>query len=324
MPPLLSDMFEILHTVKLYMENGPASRKYVKDTFNDSPIRQARIPSYGEIEVLCSKLGLLSVRPSKISLTQLGERVLKYADRDEFGEEFRETFISDVIFSSEMEKMHSALSKFYVGQDSILWYPKEEIYDLLAFPEIMPVLYEIGLLEKKNNTVEINPKYMRLMYGQKKITQKQLENQLLNQRTVGEIGEEIVLDFETNRLKREGYLTEASKVNRISTEFANAGYDIESFAKSRDGRIHRIYIEVKGSVGTDVDFYWSANEVKKSKEHGTDYWLYFVPDIDIRTRQSSGDLVRIQNPHKTICSDPSFKTTVEKYHVTQNHTDQPC
>ena len=212
---------------------------------------------------------------------------------------FRETFIRDAVFGSEIgEKVHSALSKFDVGQDSILWYPKGEVYDLLAFPVIIPILYEIGLLEKKNDTVEINPRYMRLMHGQKKITQKQLEIQLQNQRTVGEIGEEIVLDFEKNRLKREGCLTEASKVNRISTEFANAGYDIESFAKSKDGKIHRIYIEVKGSVGTGVDFYWSANEVKKSKEHGADYWLYFVSGIDIRTRRSSVDPIRIQNPYK--------------------------
>ena len=320
---LLSDVLMILRTVKSYMKKGPASRRYVKDTFNDSPVRQARIPNYVEIEVLCSKLGLLSLEPDKISLTCLGERILKYADRDEFGEKFRETFIRDVVFGSEIgEKMHSDLSKFYVGQDSVSWYPKEEIYDLLAFPAIMSVLYEIGLLEKKNNTVEINPKYMRLMYAQKKITQKQLEVQLQNQRMVGEIGEEIVLDFEKNRLKGEGCLTEASKVNRISTEFANAGYDIESFAKSEAGRIHRIYIEVKGSVGTDVDFYWSANEVEKSKEHGASYWLYFVPGIDIRTRRSSGDPIMIQNPSKIVFNDPSFKTEVEQYHVTQDRTGQ--
>ena len=107
-----------------------------------------------------------------------------------------------------------------IGQDGILWYPKKEIYGLLTFPEIMPVLYEMNFLEKKNSIVEINPKYMHLMHGQNKITQKQLESRLLHQKTVGEIGEEIVLDFEKNRLKREGCLTEASKVNRISTEFA--------------------------------------------------------------------------------------------------------
>ena len=323
MPPLLSDVFKILQTVKLYMEQGPASRRYVKDTFNDSPIKQARIPSYEESEILCSKLGLLSMRPGKISLTRLGERVLKYADRDEFGKEFRETFIRDVVFGSKIgEDIHSDLLKFHVRKNSVLWYPKEEVYDLLTFPEIISVLYEIGLFEKKNDIVEINPKYMRPMYGQKKITQKQLEKRLeiqrLTQRTVGEIGEKIVLNFERDRLEREGYSTESSKVNRISTEFANAGYDIESFAK-RDGEIHKIYIEVKGSVGSDVDFYWSANEVKKSEEHGVDYWIYFVPDIDIQTRQSSGDPIRIQNPHETIFNDPSFNPKVEKYHVTQRH-----
>ena len=317
----LSDVLRILRMVKLYMKEGPASRKYVKDTFNDSPVKQAKIPHYGEIEALCSKLGLLSVELDKISLTRLGEMILKYTDRDESEEKFRETFIRDVVFGSKIgEKMYSDLSKFYIGQGDILWYPKEEVYDLLAFPAIIPILYEIGLLEKKNDTVEINPKYMHLMDDQKKITQKRLEEQLAEQRTVGKIGEEIALDFERNRLKRDGYLTEASKVNQISMEFANAGYDIESFAKSNDGRMHRIYIEVKGSRGTDVDFYWSANEVKKSKMHGENYWIYFVPGIDMRTKRSSGDPIRIRNPYKIVFSDPSFKTKIEQYHVTQNRT----
>ena len=97
--------------------------------------------------------------------------------------------------------MYTDLSKFYVGQDNILWYPKEEVYDHFAFPEIIPVLYEIDLLEKKDDIVEINPKYIHLMYEQKRTTQEQLEIQLQNRKTIGEISEEIVLDFEKNRLK---------------------------------------------------------------------------------------------------------------------------
>ena len=53
----LSDVFRILHTVKSYMEKGPASRRYVKDTFNDAPVRQARIPDYGEIEAAVLQTG---------------------------------------------------------------------------------------------------------------------------------------------------------------------------------------------------------------------------------------------------------------------------
>ena len=177
--------------------------------------------------------------------------ILKYTDRDESEEKFRETFIRDVVFW--FEELGRRCTQIYQSStlDKVTSYGtlKKEVYDLLAFPAIIPILYEIGLLEKKNDTVEINPKYMHLMDDQKKITQKRLEEQLAEQRTVGKIGEEIALDFERNRLKRDGYLTEASKVNQISMEFANAGYDIESFAKSNDGRMHRIYIEVKGSRG---------------------------------------------------------------------------
>ena len=95
---LLSDVLRILHLVKLYMRKGLASREYVKDTFSNEPVKQARIPKYEDIEGLCSKIGLLSVGSNKINLTQLGEKILKHTNHDEFREKFRETFIKDVVF----------------------------------------------------------------------------------------------------------------------------------------------------------------------------------------------------------------------------------
>lgn len=319
--PALSDILLMLDIVNLYSESGSASCRYVKDTFNESPVKQARIPSYAVSEDLCSKLGLLLINDEKIGLTQLGAKIVKY-DRDKLNDEFKEVFVQDAVFGSKIgESLRSYLLRFHVGKDGIWRCPKNKVYELVEFSEIMSILYEVGFLEKRHDTVEINPKYMHLVYGdQTKITQKQIDAHLQIQKTVGEIGEELALAFEIDRLTVEGCLVEASKVSRISSEFANAGYDIESFVKGKDGRMCRAYIEVKGSVGTAVDFYWSVNEIKKAKECKENYWIYFIPGIEIHSRHSSRDLIRIQDPYRAIFEDSTFKTEVEQYHVVKNNT----
>ena len=164
---------------------------------------------------------------------------------------------------------------------------------------------------------------MHLVYSsQMRVTQKQLDAQLQMQKTVGEIGEEIALAFEINRLNMEGCQIEASEVNQISSEFANAGYDIDSFVKDKNGVMHKICIEVKGSMGTDIDFYWSANEVKKAKECKGDYWIYFIPGIEVHSRQSSSVPIRIQDPYRAIYENPAFMVEAKQYHVVKDSTHQ--
>ena len=319
--PTLSDIFLMLDTVKMYSESGSASRRYVRNTFNDFPAKQARIPSYVLSEDLCSKLGLLSINDEKIGLTRLGKKISEY-DGDELKNKFKEIFVRDAVFGSEIGKsLRSRLLEFHVGQDGIWQCPKDKVYELVGFSEIMTILYEVGFLEKKSDTVEINPKYMHLVYGsQLRITQKQLDAHLQIQKTVGEIGEEIALAFEINRLNMEGCQIEASMVNRISSEFANAGYDIDSFVKDKNGIMRKICIEVKGSMGTDIDFYWSANEIKKAKECKGDYWIYFIPGIEIHSRRSSSDPIRIQDPSRTIFENHAFMVEAQQYHVVKDST----
>lgn len=321
--PTLSDIFLMLDTVKMYSESGSASRRYVRDTFNDSPVRQARIPSYVLSEDLCSNLGLLSINNAKIGLTRLGKKISEY-DRDELKDKFKEIFVRDAVFGSKIGKsLRSCLLEFHVGQDGIWRCPKDKVYELVGFSEILPILYEVGLLDKKNNAVTINPKYLYLMYdGQVRVTQKQLDARLQIQKTVGEIGEEIALRFEINRLTMQGCKAEASKVSQISSKFANAGYDIDSFVMGKNGRMHRACIEVKGSMGTDVDFYWSTNEIKKAKECQKDYWIYFIPGIEIHSRQSSGDPIRIQDPYRVIFESSAFRTEAKQYHVVKDDAHQ--
>ena len=313
------DIPRLLHIIKLYDKEKFASRSYVQQTFNDEPVRQAKLPNYEEVEKFCKELKLLGIESEKIFLTKLGNKILEHYNKvNNDNEEFKEIFIKESLFDTEIgEKIRASFSKFYVGENQNRWCPKWEIYDLFETPEILPILYELDILEKKDTTVEINTKYFQIIKkSQKKITQDQLEKQLQNWKITGDIGEEIVLIFEKNRLKKEGHITESEKVERISDENANAGYDIESFLEHQ-GNMHEIYIEVKASTEKEFAFYWSANELEKAKEYGEKYWIYFVPEIDVKTRSSPREPIKIQNPAETIFKDQSFKTEIEKYHITK-------
>ena len=314
----ISDTIMLLAIIKLYGDQKPASRSYVQKTFHDQPIKQSRFPNYSEIEKFCKKLNLVIKESDEIFLTDLGKKILAYS-KEKMPEEFQEFFIKNIVFESKIgEQIHNAFSKFYMGIHNNIWYPKHKVHDIFKVPEILPILYEINLLEKNDDIVEINPKYIQfVIQSKRKITQKQLDFQLQSQKTIGAMAEKIVFVFERNRLAKAGHVDESAKIDQISNKFANAGYDIESFAEGKNGKIHKIYIEVKGSSGKELNFHWSANELEKAKEYGEKYWIYFVPEIDIKTGKSSKELITIQNPFESIFKNSSFVVEIEKYHVIQ-------
>jgi hypothetical protein len=97
----------------------------------------------------------------------------------------------------------------------------------------------------------------------------------------GLIGEELVLQWEKDRLIKEGYDDLVEQIKWISKQTDTYGYDIESFEVLPNGEKKNIFIEVKTTVSKyDTDFYVSANEPKKSNQLGPDYWVYRIFDCD--------------------------------------------
>ena len=319
----LRDITKFLCIVKLYYGEGRSSRSYVQKTFNDEPIKEARLPNYSEIENFCIELNLIETKNETIHLTKLGIKILdENKDAYIISDKLKEILARDCLLPSNLgEKILKTLSKFYISDDEKRWYPKWEVYDLFETPEILPLLYEIDLIEKKDISVEVNQKYFKLIdksKSAKKLTQKQLENQLQNWKITGEIAEQIVLNYEKNRLKNKGCLSESENVKRISSEYANAGYDILSFnerASNLDS--HDRFIEVKGSTGLEFDIHLSANEVKKAQELGNKFWLYFIGGIDVQTQKTDQMPLTIQNPFKNIFQSKNYMHECEGYRITK-------
>ena len=93
-------------------------------------------------------------------------------------------------------------------------------------------------------------------------------------RSLGDAGEAIVMDYERLRLQRAGKEHLARTIEQVSKTVGDrAGYDIRSYdASGRDQ-----FIEVKTTrYGRHTPFYISDGEVRFSKAHAESYQLYRV------------------------------------------------
>ena len=129
--------------------------------------------------------------------------------------------------------------------------------------------------------------------------------------------------YETNFLQKNDlsvivnpeFEEESNKIRQISIDFSNAGYDIESFnGKTRDCVPDR-FIEVKGTTKKEFSFYWSINEINTAKELSSNYWIYYVSEIDVQNKTSSNDPKMINNPYENIFSNDLFQKNIESYHI---------
>jgi hypothetical protein len=91
----------------------------------------------------------------------------------------------------------------------------------------------------------------------------------------GELGEDLVMKKEQERLKRAGRNDLANKVDWVSRDSIGEGYDILSFEPDGTPR----YIEVKSTEGSGRAFMMSANEWRVAEFHGERYHVARVTEV---------------------------------------------
>lgn len=97
---------------------------------------------------------------------------------------------------------------------------------------------------------------------------------------LGDRGEDIVKDFEIDRLKKAGKNKLAKKVERVSLKSDSYGYDILSF--NEDGTERHIEVKATQSKVGTVNFFLTANELNTAKEEGEKYYIYIVYEISTK------------------------------------------
>lgn len=96
---------------------------------------------------------------------------------------------------------------------------------------------------------------------------------------IGQLGEMLALQFERERLIREGFNDLASKVRHVAIISDAYGYDIESYHLI-GLKMEKIFIEVKTTTNKlDVDFPVSRNEVEESNKKKGHYCVFRIYDV---------------------------------------------
>jgi hypothetical protein len=154
--------------------------------------------------------------------------------------------------------------------------------------------------------ITINQKKKVSSRKQKFIDPKTLEEQLKLQRIIGEIGEEIAMKFELDRVIKSGvknpekYIEQTSKIN------SGAGFDISSLVK-KDNR----YIEVKSSLNNNLDFFITENEYCTLKQLENEAFMYFVHVTNREKRE--GKVIKVlKNPILEIETNGNLKPIAYK------------
>lgn len=139
------------------------------------------------------------------------------------------------------------------------------------------------------------------------VTVNYIQNSIENKR-IGDLGELWVLEYERERLIKNGKNKLAAKVKHVAKDKGDGlGYDILSY--SIDGK--EKLIEVKTTKGRfNSTFYVTRNELEKSKLVDN-YFLYRVYNFD--EKQNTGKIKVIKGDLTSICDIPvSFKVSLKE------------
>lgn len=141
---------------------------------------------------------------------------------------------------------------------------------------------EISVQAKNLKEIEAKPKSKRpkkITKEKNKRPKKEIKYNELDEirKAFGDKCEEIVYNYEKNRLKQEGRTNIEEDVIWVSKTLGDGeGYDIKSKEKI-GGKYEDIYIEVKGTdKNCNEPFEISINEVEKSEEFKERYYIYRV------------------------------------------------
>lgn len=139
-----------------------------------------------------------------------------------------------------------------------------------------------------------------------------------DEKSLGDMAELEILNFEKNRLKAFPYLLD--KIKHVASYNSAAGYDIRSFELPSDtsGKIVPRYIEVKAVSLMDYSFYISSGELAKATILKEKYYLYLLP-VKTSFEFIIEKLKFVQNPSKTLFIKDIWTSHIQKYNFFLNN-----
>jgi hypothetical protein len=220
----------------------------------------------------------------------------------------------DLFLNADALKYNSDKDKYYI-KDNLIPYKYISLRNLLL--NIGFIRWDIELNSNHlvvnqyhNETFKIVINWLIDIKSKSKYKRSidQLKEDLRKKEELGKAAELFVLKFECDRLAKHPYNT---AIKRISDEFVNAGYDLESFNDIEAITLNR-FIEVKSYNG-EISFFWTKNEVQVAKELADKYFLYLVDRQHIDDDNYKPKI--FQNPYEKIFENEYWKKETDCWKI---------
>ena len=295
-----------------------------------STVIEARMPKHEMSLRFAEQAGLLISRGSELSLTEGGLSFIEMNDEglyDLSSDQKRFLLRTCYLHGPFRKEVRAIFTEFSqsLGGDTLRW----SFYDSSPLPNEWSVdhLNQLGLLRRREDGWEVCSEYTKtvavFLEEGEGWSEEKFREYLKEKEEVGQVGEDLVKDYEARRLARQGHVVESRCVRRISALRVNAGYDIESFDGSSPTVNYDRFIEVKSARGPHLRFFWSQNELQVATKLGDRYWIYFQGGIDITARVARHEPIILQNPVESVLNSKQFTTVPQGLIVEAKMTGRP-
>lgn len=241
------------------------------------------------------KFNLFIMNDKYVRLTNNGKQVLDMATYEfDLNDKQKSFIVENCIFNnSNFSNLLNFLSMFVFNVQH-----KTMIYNNTDYPiqDIdIEILTHLDIIFKDGTYWKLNSNYIEFIYNMRytsklttdkpktEMTQEQLEQILIEQKEIGELGENLSIKYEKDRLKNNKLVLESNKIKHVSKHNVNLGYDIQSFNGKISDLTYDFFIEVKARKQNIFSFIISSNEIQAAKKLGNRYAIYFWNNLGYMT-----------------------------------------
>jgi hypothetical protein len=246
---------------------------------------QRKASNFGQTVEFLRGLNLVNIADNQIVLKTSYEQFLKYLRKSENPRETTKKYVINCIVtpkSSFAEYLNEFLGRFHLANEQYEFTPNT--IERLKYSGLRNFLIDLGLLYLDSNETKyilVNDYSSICAELQASCHISPSEFLMIRQAKegIGKAAELKIIEYERKQLSRYPYLAE--KIEHTSKYDVKAGYDIKSYeVATGDNQYIPKYIEVKAVSIIDYEFFWSRNEIEKSKECRQNYYLYLLPVKD--------------------------------------------
>lgn len=169
---------------------------------------------------------------------------------------------------------------------------------------IMVYFEQLGLVWRRKENLIVKKEYASTVAGfisePKGWTEEEHFEYMKEKKELGDLAEQLIMQCEVERLKKSGHVVESHCIKHIGKLDVEAGFDIKSFDGKSHGMQFDRFIEVKGSRGPGIRFFWSQNEMKVAEDLGDKYWIYYQGGVRVETGTALYEPIVYQNPLESL------------------------